>query len=115
MSNNIGTPVCLFIPSGIPLKCPTSDVVKGNIVDYDIFPSYIKSKKKMTYSKVNDIIMRDIVDPEYTEYADTLKQMNNLAHILRENKVRRGYIDFDLDEAKVKIPFPQIEVHHGKQ
>ena len=76
---------------------------KGNVVDYDIFPSFIKSKKKMTYSKVNDIIMRDIVDPEYTEYADTLKQMNNLAHILRENKVRRGYIDFDLDEAKVIV------------
>ena len=76
---------------------------KGNVVDYDIFPSFIKSKKKMTYSKVNDIIMRNIIDPEYTEYADTLKQMNNLAHILRENKVKRGYIDFDLDEAKVIV------------
>ena len=76
---------------------------KGNVVDYDIFPSYIKSRKKMTYSKVNDIIMRDIIDPEYTEYADILKKMNNLAHILRENKVRRGYIDFDLDEAKVVV------------
>ncbi len=76
---------------------------KGNVVDYDIFPSFIKSKKKMTYSKVNDIIMRNIVDPEYVEYADTLKAMNNLAHILRENKVRRGYIDFDLDEAKVIV------------
>ena len=76
---------------------------KGNVVDYDIFPSFIKSKKKMTYSKVNDIIMRNIIDPEYAEYTDTLKQMNNLAHILRENKVRRGYIDFDLDEAKVIV------------
>lgn len=76
---------------------------RGNIVDYDIFPSFIKSKKKMTYGKVNDIIMRDIIDPEYEEYADTLKQMNNLAHILRNNKVRRGYIDFDLDEAKVIV------------
>jgi len=76
---------------------------KGNIVDYDIFPSFIKSKKKMTYGKVNDIIMRNIIDPEYVEYADILIQMNNLAHILRDNKVRRGYIDFDLDEAKVIV------------
>lgn len=73
----------------------------GNVVDYDIFPSVIKSKKKMTYGKVNDIIMRDIIDPEYEDYAQVLKQMNNLAHILRNNKVRRGYIDFDLDEAKI--------------
>ena len=76
---------------------------KGNVVDYDIFPSFIKSRKKMTYSKVNDIIMRNIIDPEYKDYAEILKQMNNLAHILRNNKVRRGYIDFDLDEAKVIV------------
>ena len=47
--------------------------------------------------------MRDSVVPGYEEYVDILKQMNNLAHILRENKVRRGYIDFDLDEAKVIV------------
>lgn len=75
----------------------------GNVVDYDIFPSFIKSKKKMTYSKVNDIIMRNIIDPEYKEYENILKEMNNLAHILRQNKVRRGYIDFELDEAKILV------------
>ena len=76
---------------------------KGNVVDYDIFPSFIKSRKKMTYKKVNDIIMRDIIDPEYKDYVDVLKSMNNLAHILRQNKVRRGYIDFELDEAKILV------------
>ena len=75
----------------------------GNVKEYDIFPSYIKSRKKMTYDKVNDIIMRDIIDPEYEAFADTLKQMNKLAHILRENKIRKGYIDFDLDEAKIIV------------
>ena len=76
---------------------------KGNVVDYDIFPSFIKSKKKMTYEKVNDIIMRNVIDPEYAQYAETLVSMNNLAHILRANKVKRGYIDFDLDEAKIVV------------
>ena len=76
---------------------------KGNVVDYDIFPSYIKSRKKMTYKKVNDIIVRNIIDPEYKEFADTLNKMNNLAHILRDNKVKRGYIDFEIDEAKILV------------
>lgn len=76
---------------------------KGNVVDYDIFPSFIKSRKKMTYKKVNDIIMRNIIDPEYKDYADILVKMNELAHILRNNKIRRGYIDFDLDEAKILV------------
>ena len=76
---------------------------KGNVVDYDIFPSYIKSKKRMTYKKVNDIIMRNTIDPEYKEFSDILIKMNDLAHILRDNKVRRGYIDFELDEAKILV------------
>ena len=76
---------------------------EGNVVDYDIFPSFIKSRKKMTYKKVNDIIMRNVVDSSYEEFSDVLKQMNELAHILRRNKVKRGYIDFDLDEAKIIV------------
>ena len=76
---------------------------EGNVVDYDIFPSFIKSRKKMTYKKVNDIIMRNIVDSSYEDFSDVLKQMNELAHILRRNKVKRGYIDFDLDEAKIIV------------
>ncbi len=76
---------------------------EGNVVDYDIFPSFIKSRKKMTYKKVNDIIMRNVIDPSYEEFSDVLKQMNELAHILRRNKVKRGYIDFDLDEAKIVV------------
>lgn len=76
---------------------------EGNVVDYDIFPSFIKSRKKMTYKKVNDIIMRNIVDSSYEEFSDVLKQMNEFAHILRRNKIKRGYIDFDLDEAKIIV------------
>lgn len=74
---------------------------KGNIINYDIFPSYIKSKKKMTYKKVNDILVRNIVDKEYEQYQETLINMNELAHILRKNKEKRGYIDFDLNEPKI--------------
>ncbi len=74
---------------------------RGKVVSYDIVPSYIKSRKKMTYDAVNDIIMRDIIAPDYEEFAPTLKKMNELAHILRKEKESRGYIDFELDEAEV--------------
>ncbi len=73
----------------------------GKVVNYDIFPSYIKSCKKMTYEAVNDIIMRDIVASGYEVFVPTLKKMNELAHILRKEKESRGYIDFDLDEAEI--------------
>lgn len=55
----------------------------------------------MTYKKVNDIIERGIIAEDYKPFAETLIKMNELAHILRKMKERRGYIDFDLDEAKI--------------
>ncbi len=85
----------------LTMSCVMEINNKGKVVNYDIFPSYIKSRKKMTYEAVNDILMRDIVAPDYQEFAPILKEMNELAHILRKEKNSRGYIDFDLDEAEV--------------
>ena len=85
----------------LTMSCVMKIDHKGKVVDYDIFQSYIKSKKKMTYKKVNDILVRNIIDPEYEEFAPSLLKMNELAHILRKYKINKGYIDFDLDEAKV--------------
>lgn len=73
----------------------------GDVVSYEITPSYIKSNKKMTYEAVNDILMRDIVAEGYEPYVDILKKMNELAHILQKKSVNKGYIDFDLDEARI--------------
>ena len=56
----------------------------GKQLDYEIFPSIIKSRKQMTYKKVNDILERDIVADDYKEYEKDLKLMNELAHILRK-------------------------------
>jgi len=74
---------------------------QGKVIDYDIFPSYIKSRKKMTYNCVNEILMRDTVPEGYEEFKDKLLKMNELAHILRKEKSDRGYIDFGIDEPKL--------------
>ena len=85
----------------LTMSCVMDIDNSGKVVNYDIFQSYIKSQKKMTYECVNDIIMRDIVAPGYEEYVDKLKGMNELAHILQKEITNRGYINFDLDEAEV--------------
>ena len=85
----------------LTMSCVMEIDHKGKVVDYDIFPSYIKSSKKMTYKKVNDILLRDIVAPDYAPFVEDLKLMNELHKILRKEKNGRGYINFDLDEAKV--------------
>ena len=54
-----------------------------------------------SYKNVNSIITDNVIPEGYEPFVDALKQMNDLAHILRKEKVSRGYIDFDLDEAKI--------------
>lgn len=82
-------------------SCVMEITPKGEVVDFEIFESFIKSHKKMTYSDVNEIIMRDNIPEGYLEYADTLKKMNELAHIISDSKVRKGSLDFELDEVKI--------------
>lgn len=75
----------------------------GKTVNYEIFESVIRSKKKMTYSAVNQILEEDIVPEGYEEYSDALILMNNLAKILRKYKESRGYIEFNSSEPKIII------------
>ncbi len=103
LPHKLSNGICSLNPNVIRLtiSCVMEIDLKGNVVKYDIFPSYIKSVKKMTYKKVNDILMRNIVAEDYAPYVEKLKDMNTLAKILRKNKERRGYIDFDIPEPKI--------------
>ena len=76
---------------------------KGNVVNYNVFPSVIRSKLRMTYKKVNDILDKNIVDKLYKPFEKTLRNMKKLSDILRENKRRRGYIDFEIPEVKILV------------
>ena len=74
---------------------------KGVLKEYDIFPSVIKSRKQMTYKCVNKIFTEGIVPEGYEEYSNNLLLMKELADILRKRKIEKGYIEFDIPEAKI--------------
>ena len=57
---------------------------RGEVVSYNITPSVIRSRIQMTYNKVNDILDKNIIDPQYTDYADDLKLMRKLSDIIRK-------------------------------
>ncbi len=75
----------------------------GEIVDFDIAESVIRSRKQMTYKNVNSILEQNIIPKGYEEYVPILKQMQELAHILREKREINGNLDFDIDEVKIKV------------
>ena len=75
----------------------------AKIVNYDLRESVIRSRKKMTYTNVNKILEENIIPSGYEEFADTLRLMHELSQILRKDKIKRGYLDFDVDEAKIIV------------
>ena len=75
----------------------------GDIGHYEIFKSIIRSRKKMTYEEVNKILEENSTSEDYKPFEKTLLLMNELSKILRKKMIRRGYIEFESTEAKIKV------------
>ena len=105
LPHQLSNGICSLNPDvyRLAISCVMEIDHSGNILKSDIFESVIKSRKQMTYKNVNKILEEDVIPEGYEEFAGVLKQMHNLAKILRKNKESRGYIDFDTDEAKVIV------------
>lgn len=87
----------------LTLSCFMIITRQGNIIESSIMPSVIRSKHRMTYSVVTEILEKP-TSPERKKYSDIfgmLVLMKDLAEILSENAKKRGSIDFDLPEAKI--------------
>lgn len=99
--------ICSLHPNvdRLTLSCEMEMDAKGNVVDYSITPSVIKSKYRMTYTAVNAILMDDdkATKEEYAEIVDMFKHMEELHNILEEKRVERGAIDFDTKEAQIEV------------
>lgn len=72
----------------------------GNIVDYKIEKTVIKSKMKMTYEDVNKIFDGEII-PDYIEHQSTLNKMHLLSLILTKRRINEGYLEFASNDIKV--------------
>ena len=75
----------------------------GKQVNYEIFPSVIRSRIQMTYKNVNSILEDNKVPEGYGPYVQSLRQMHELAKILQKMITRRGYINFEIQEPKIIV------------
>lgn len=89
--------VCSLNPNEDKLTktCKIEFDLEGNVLDFKVFNSIIKSNYRMTYGKVNNILNDKEIDSEYIPYVETLKMMNNLSKLLQQKKIDRGFIFFD--------------------
>ena len=72
---------------------------------YRLYPSVIKTKERMTYRAVRDILTEadESVLERYAELIPFFKLLEELALGLRQKREERGAIDFDFAETKVVV------------
>jgi len=99
--------ICSLNPhvNRLTMTCMMEIDMNGGVVDHEIFESVIKTNERMVYTDVSDML--DGVDrPELSKYDylfEMFKNMEELAKILRKKRERRGAIDFNFPEAKIKV------------
>lgn len=85
------------------LSCTMEIDKEGNIISSDIYKAVIKVTERMNYKDVQKII--DGSDEEvlerYKNYIQDFKLMEELAKILKNKRLERGYLNLDLPESKV--------------
>lgn len=103
LPHKLSNGICSLNPGVIryALSCDMKIDSRGHVVDSNIYPSVIKSSKKMTYTDVNSILNDDVIPEGYENFADNLKKMQELAHVIRAERNERGGSNFETVEAKI--------------
>lgn len=83
------------------LTCDMLINEKGEVVNYSIYPSIIRSKYKMTYTNINKILEGDeTVTDTYKDIKDDVFLMQELQKILHSVRENMGSINFETIEPK---------------
>ena len=91
----------------LTLSCIMEIDAQGNVVDHEIKESIIRSKARMVYDDVSDLLedakhLRALRE-KYAFLLDNLRTMGELAQILRHKRKLQGSLDFDLAEAEIEL------------
>lgn len=87
----------------LTLSCEMEIDHSGKVVKYDIFPSVINSKKRMTYTDANKILDNNEMVEGYEPFVDTLKLMVEMGEVLHKRLVSLGYLDFGTEEMQIIV------------
>ena len=89
----------------LALSCLMKLNAQGEVVDYTIAPSVIRVDERMTYTSVASILEKE--DPQecarYERFVPMFRDMAALSALIRENRHRRGAVDFDFPESRIRL------------
>ncbi len=96
------------------------DLETAELLDYEITESLIRVNHRLTYNQANQMLEennQELLD-EYSDISSRLELMASLAKKLRKKRFKRGSIDFNFPEVKVKLdetgsPADIVKVERG--
>lgn len=89
----------------LALSCIMTINPKGKVIDHQIAETVVRIDRRMTYTAVKEILEGEdeALCQEYASLVPMLKQMGELAALLRRKRMARGSIDFDFPETKIVL------------
>ena len=103
LSNNI----CSLNPGEdrLTLSVDMEITPDGELAGHEIYESVIHSKARLVYDDISDMLENDDEEMlrKYSSIKEDLYAMGRLAAVLREKRSQRGSLDFDLDEAHIRL------------
>lgn len=105
LPHKLSNGICSLNPNvnRFAMSCIMKINKNGEVLNYQITPSIIKSNIQMTYTNVNKILENNEIPTGYSEYVEKLQLMNELSNILRKKMINRGYMEFDSPEPKILV------------
>ncbi len=112
LSNNL----CSLRPNvnRMTLTCDMRINPEGNVIDYSIFESIIRSRARLIYEDVADLIegrTSTIRDPKLKA---NIRRMHKLAKILEGKRIQRGAVQFSFAEETFEFDADQQMIGVGK-
>ena len=89
----------------LALSCDMIIDGEGKVVEHEIYESVIESKLRATYEDVTKVLQGEMNESlaKYQEFIPMIEDMKDLQRILEKKREKRGAIEFDFPESKIKL------------
>lgn len=87
------------------LSCTMEIDKNGNVKSSEIYKAVINVTERMTYTDVQKILDNSDVDiiKKYEKHINEFKLMEELALILKQKRLEKGYLNLDIPESKIEL------------
>lgn len=89
----------------LTLSCEMEIDSKGNVVSSNVYKGVINVKRRMSYTNVQKILDgsdKNVLE-QYKDYIEDFKLMEELAKILKQRRMKEGYLDLNIPESKIEL------------